>query len=157
MTGYDQYLMKNAPHRVRRSGRRQTLGKPGILPQAAIVLVAEEAGVQLAMHPDDPPLSPIRGLGRIMRSVDNYQRLLDLYPSPMNGITLCQGNFTLMTDDLPAPSATLANRTRSSSSTSAMCGDARTLQRNVPRRRQNQHARMHESLPRYRLRRRPAP
>ena len=54
------------------------------------------------MHPDDPPLSPFRGLARIMRSIDNYQRLLDLYPSPVNGIALCQGNFTLMTDDLPA-------------------------------------------------------
>ena len=64
--------------------------------------VAEKANVKLAMHPDDPPLSPIRGLGRIMRSVENYQRLLDLYPSPVNGIALCQGNFTLMTDDLPA-------------------------------------------------------
>jgi len=67
-----------------------------------VVPVAEEAGVQLAMHPDDPPLSPIRGLGRIMRSVDNFQRLLDLRPSPVNGIALCQGNFALMTDDLPA-------------------------------------------------------
>ena len=36
-----------------------------------------------------------------MRNVENYQRLLELVPSPMNGITLCQGNFTLMTDDLP--------------------------------------------------------
>ncbi len=36
-----------------------------------------------------------------MRSVENFQRLLDLVPSPMNGITLCQGNFTLMTHDLP--------------------------------------------------------
>jgi mannonate dehydratase len=54
------------------------------------------------MHPDDPPLSPIRGVGRIMRSVDNYQRLLDIVPSPMNTITMCQGNFTLMTDDLPS-------------------------------------------------------
>src|SRR6266542_2154648 len=58
--------------------------------------------VKMAMHPDDPPLSPLRGIGRIMRSVDNYQRLLDLVPSPVNGITLCQGNFTLMTDDLPS-------------------------------------------------------
>ena len=66
-----------------------------------VIPVAEEANVKLAMHPDDPPLSPIRGLGRIMRSVDNFQRLLDLAPSPMNGIALCQGNFTLMTDDLP--------------------------------------------------------
>ena len=67
-----------------------------------VLPVAEKAGVKLAMHPDDPPLSPIRGVGRIMRSIENFQRLLDLDPSPMNGITLCQGNFTLMTDDLPA-------------------------------------------------------
>jgi mannonate dehydratase len=67
-----------------------------------VVPVAERAGVRLAMHPDDPPLSPIRGVGRIMRSVENYQRLLDLVPSECNGITLCQGNFTLMTEDLPS-------------------------------------------------------
>jgi mannonate dehydratase len=64
--------------------------------------VAEKAGVKMSMHPDDPPISPLRGIGRIMRSLENYQRLLDLAPSPMNTITLCQGNFTLMTDDLPA-------------------------------------------------------
>jgi mannonate dehydratase len=67
-----------------------------------VLPVAEKVGVKLAMHPDDPPLSPIRGIGRIMRSVENFQRLIDMRPSPMNGVTLCQGNFTLMTDDLPA-------------------------------------------------------
>jgi mannonate dehydratase len=67
-----------------------------------VVPVAEEAGVALAMHPDDPPLSPIRSIGRIMRTVDAFQRLVELVPSRVNGITLCQGNFTLMTDDLPA-------------------------------------------------------
>jgi len=66
-----------------------------------VVPVAEEAGVRLAMHPDDPPISPIRGVGRIMRSIDNYHRLLELVDSEVNGITLCQGNFRLMTDDLP--------------------------------------------------------
>ncbi len=67
-----------------------------------VVPVAEKAGVRLAMHPDDPPVSPIRGVARIMRSVQSFERLLDLVPSPMNGITLCQGNFALMTEDLPA-------------------------------------------------------
>ncbi len=67
-----------------------------------VLPVAEKAGVKLSMHPDDPPLSPIRGVGRIMRSVPNYQRLVELADSPMNTITLCQGNFTLMTDDLPS-------------------------------------------------------
>ena len=65
------------------------------------VPVAEKAGVKMAMHPDDPPHSPIRGVARIISSIANYQRLLDLVPSPVNGIGLCQGNFTLMTDDLP--------------------------------------------------------
>ena len=67
-----------------------------------VVPVAEEADVKMAMHPDDPPLSPIRGVARIMSSIDNYQRMVDLVPSPANGIGLCQGNFSLMTDDLPA-------------------------------------------------------
>ena len=67
-----------------------------------IVPVAEKANVKLSMHPDDPPLSPIRGLGRIMRSVDNYRRLIDMYDTEINGVTMCQGNFTLMTDDLPS-------------------------------------------------------
>ncbi len=66
-----------------------------------VVPVAEEAGVRLAMHPDDPPLSPIQGVARIISSVDNYQKMVDLVPSPANGIGLCQGNFGLMTDDLP--------------------------------------------------------
>jgi mannonate dehydratase len=66
-----------------------------------VLPIAEKAGVKISMHPDDPPLSPIRGVGRIMRSIDNYQRLTEIVPSPMNTITLCQGNFTLMTDDLP--------------------------------------------------------
>jgi mannonate dehydratase len=66
-----------------------------------VLPVAEKAGVKLALHPDDPPLSPIRGVARIISSVDAYQRVLDLAASPANGICLCQGNFTLMTDDLP--------------------------------------------------------
>ena len=66
------------------------------------VPIAEKADVKMAMHPDDPPLSPIRGVARIMSSVENYQRLIDLVPSPANGVALCQGNFTLMTDDLPS-------------------------------------------------------
>jgi mannonate dehydratase len=68
----------------------------------AVVPVAEAAGVRLGMHPDDPPLKAMRGMPRIMNSIENYRRLLDLYPSKANGITLCQGNFALMTDDLPS-------------------------------------------------------
>ena len=68
----------------------------------AVIPQAEAANVRLGMHPDDPPLQEMRGMPRIMNSIDNYRRLLDSHPSSSNGITLCQGNFALMTDDLPS-------------------------------------------------------
>jgi len=100
-TAYDHDLLRNAP-----------LTEYGVYTDEQIwdnlkyflnqvLPIAEKWNVKLAMHPDDPPFSPIRGIARIMRSVENYQKLLDLYPSEMNGIGLCMGNFTLMTDDLP--------------------------------------------------------
>lgn len=100
-TGFDNELVRNAPWTEFGEVSEDRLWENLAYFLKIVVPVAEDAGVKLAMHPDDPPLSPIRGLGRIMRSVDNYQRLVDLVPSPVNGIALCQGNFTLMTDDLP--------------------------------------------------------
>jgi len=100
-TGFDYELMRNAPLTEYGEVSEEQLWENLKYFLEIVVPVAEEAGVKLAMHPDDPPLSPIRGLGRIMRSVENYERLLDMVPSPVNGIALCQGNFTLMTDDLP--------------------------------------------------------
>ena len=67
-----------------------------------IVPAAEAAGVNLAMHPDDPPLSPMWNLARIMRSVENFERLFALAPSPVNGLTFCQGCFGELGVDLPA-------------------------------------------------------
>lgn len=67
----------------------------------AVIPVAAEAGVRLALHPDDPPISEVRGIPRIMNSVDAFRRLLALNASPSNSVTFCQGNFALMTDDLP--------------------------------------------------------
>ncbi len=58
--------------------------------------------MRLAMHPDDPPLSPVRGVPRIIRSLEAMERLLGLHPSAANGLTFCQGNVTLMTPDVPA-------------------------------------------------------
>jgi mannonate dehydratase len=101
VTGFDNALMADAPPTEYGEVSEAQLWDNLKYFLERVLPVAEAANVRLAMHPDDPPLSPIRGLGRIMRSVENFQRLLDLVPSPMNGITLCQGNFALMTDDLP--------------------------------------------------------
>lgn len=67
-----------------------------------VLPAAEAAGVRLALHPDDPPLSPIAGLNRILSSVEAFDRLVDLSPSPMNGLTLCQGCFLEMGANLIA-------------------------------------------------------
>ena len=67
-----------------------------------IVPAAEAAEVKLAMHPDDPPLSPMWNLSRIMRSVENFDRLFALAPSPVNGLTFCQGCFAELGVDLCA-------------------------------------------------------
>lgn len=68
----------------------------------AVVPVAEAAGVTLSLHPDDPPLGAVRGIPRIMNSVEAYERALAMNSSAANAVTLCQGNFTLMTEDLPS-------------------------------------------------------
>ncbi|MEO6149328.1 MAG: mannonate dehydratase, partial [Mucilaginibacter sp.] len=72
----------------------------------AVVPEAEKAGVKLAMHPDDPQIEKIGGIARIMTTANAFQKMLDLYPSPANGITMCQANFSLMGEDIP----TLAKR-----------------------------------------------
>jgi len=100
-TGFDYELMKNAPLTEYGVITEERLWENLKYFLECVVPVAEEAHVNLAMHPDDPPLSMVRGIGRIMRSIENYQKLIDLVPSPVNGIALCQGNFALMTDDLP--------------------------------------------------------
>jgi mannonate dehydratase len=68
----------------------------------AIIPVAGQAGVKMALHPDDPPLSPLRGISRILTSADSFRRVLDMVPSPVNGITFCQANFMLMGEDIVA-------------------------------------------------------
>jgi len=101
VTGYDHELMKNAPLTEYGEVSEEQMWDNLKYFLEQVVPVAEEYNVQLAAHPDDPPISPIRGIARVLVSIENYQKLLELVPSPVNGIGLCQGNFTLMTDDLP--------------------------------------------------------
>lgn len=75
-----------------------------------IAPVAETAGVRIALHPDDPPLPTVRGVARILSTLDDLERAVDLADSPNVGLTFCQGNITLMTDDLPAAIRHLAAR-----------------------------------------------
>nr|WP_040664246.1 mannonate dehydratase [Nafulsella turpanensis] len=64
----------------------------------AVIPVAEEAGVRMAIHPDDPP-RPILGLPRVVSTADDVQDLLAVVDSPYNGITFCTGSFGVRPDN----------------------------------------------------------
>jgi len=64
----------------------------------AVVPVAEEAGVTLAAHPDDPPLPVLRGQPRLVYQPRLYQKLIDLKPSPRNALEFCVGTLAEMTE-----------------------------------------------------------
>jgi mannonate dehydratase len=64
----------------------------------AVIPVAEEAGVTLAAHPDDPPLPTVRQQPRLVYQPRLYQKLLDLYASPRNALEFCVGTLAEMTE-----------------------------------------------------------
>jgi mannonate dehydratase len=63
-----------------------------------ILPVAEEAGVTLAAHPDDPPMPTVRGQPRLVYQPRHYQKLIDLNPSPANALEFCIGSLAEMTE-----------------------------------------------------------
>jgi mannonate dehydratase len=99
---FDYELVKKAPltayGRVSEDQMWENLGYflKGALP------TAEAAGVRISLHPDDPPISPIQGFARILRSVEAFDRMLGIYPSPNIGLNFCQGCFAEMGVDVPA-------------------------------------------------------
>jgi mannonate dehydratase len=60
----------------------------------AVVPMADEVGVRLALHPNDPPPPQSRGAAQVLGSLEGMRRLVDLVPGTANGITLCQGSFS---------------------------------------------------------------
>jgi mannonate dehydratase len=77
-----------------------------------VVPVAEESGVRMAIHPDDPPWS-IFGLPRIITNGPALERLISLVDSPSNGVTFCTGSLGPRPDnDLPAMIRTIGGRGR---------------------------------------------
>ncbi|MCB0072426.1 MAG: mannonate dehydratase [Caldilineaceae bacterium] len=63
---------------------------------ARILPVAEESNVQLALHPDDPPVPALGGIARIFRNFDGFKRAMDTFDSPAHGLDFCMGCWSEM-------------------------------------------------------------
>lgn len=66
----------------------------------AVLPAARKAGVRMALHPDDPPVSPLLGYSRIFTSADAYRRALALCDCPEHGVAFCQATFKAMGEDI---------------------------------------------------------
>lgn len=61
-----------------------------------ILPVCEEVGLRLALHPDDPPVPTLGGVGRVFRNFENFRRAMDTFDSPMHGLDFCHGCWSEM-------------------------------------------------------------
>lgn len=61
---------------------------------------AEAAGVRMGLHPDDPPVPSLQGIGRVFIKPENIDKALSLSGSPSHGLTFCQGTYVTMGADV---------------------------------------------------------
>ena len=101
MTAFDYEDMKGKPLTQYGEVTKESLWKNLEYFLKAVVPEAEKIEMKLSLHPDDPQVDSIQGISRIMNSVENFDRMLKIVPSKYSGLTMCQGNFSLMGADIP--------------------------------------------------------
>jgi mannonate dehydratase len=96
VTSFDYDLMKDAPLSHGRVFTADEMWANYATFIKAVAPVAEEAGVKLALHPDDPPVPMLGGIARIMGSFDAFKQAMELADSPAVGLDFCQGTWSEM-------------------------------------------------------------
>ncbi len=96
VTAFDYAEVQNAPLTHERPYSDQEIWDNYTYYIQAILPVAEEAGVHLALHPDDPPVPELAGVARIMRNFENFKRAMEIGDSPNHGLDFCVGSWSEM-------------------------------------------------------------
>ena len=96
VTSHDQSLLADAPLLGPKPMSKEKVWENFRRLLERAVPAAEEAGVKLAIHPDDPPLPPVGGIASLLERPDDFRRVIELVPSESNGVCFCQGCFTEM-------------------------------------------------------------
>lgn len=102
VSSYDGDYVRDAPLTHGREYSEEELWECFLYFMRAVVPVAEEAGIRLALHPDDPPVPSLGGIPRLFRSREAFERALELVPSPAFGLNFCMGTWSEMGVDVVA-------------------------------------------------------
>ena len=96
VTSFDMELVRNAPLSHGRVYTEDEMWATFRYYVQALLPVAEEAGVKLALHPDDPPVESLGGIARIFRSFEGFKRAMEIGDSPAHGLDFCHGCWSEM-------------------------------------------------------------
>ena len=91
----------------------------------AVIPVAEEAGVRLCLHPDDPPVPTLGGIARLFRSIDGLRRGREIASSPAWALDLCLGTRSEMGGEADGPGGDRARSGRRATSRMSTCATSR--------------------------------
>lgn len=101
-TSFDMALVEDAPLTHGRVYTAEEMWANYTTYIQALLPVAEEAGVKLALHPDDPPVPSLGGVARIFGSFEGFKRAMEIGDSPNHGLDFCHGCWSEMGTDVLA-------------------------------------------------------
>lgn len=96
VTSFDYELAKDKPLTHGRVYAADDLWRNYEYFMRAVLPVAEESGVRLALHPDDPPVESLGGVARLFRNFEGFAKAMDLVPSSNSGLDFCMGCWSEM-------------------------------------------------------------